>query len=197
MKKRMISIVLTVGVLLSGLCLFAGCGESKVEPTFEVKAISELATLRCYYHNVGELRQEAKKWSKFLGKHGVGYKKAWIEYTGIVTYGIDVNKVKIDGPDDKNIVTISIPEAEIQSIDLDEETMSDPYTESGILTKVTTEEKTELVSKAQKDMEEKAANDETLKNRAQDHAKKILEGYVTSVGESLGQNYTVEFVDAE
>lgn len=197
MKKRIVSIILSVGVILSGMYLFTGCGESNVEPTFEVKAISELATLRCYYHNVGELRQEAKKWSKFLGKHGYGYKKAWIEYTGIVTYGIDVNKVKIDGPDENNVVTIAIPEAEIQSIDLDEETMSDPYTESGILTKVTTEEKTELVTAEQKNMREVAEADESLKNRAQDHAKKILESYVVNVGESLGQTYTVEFVNAE
>lgn len=196
MKKRMISIVLTVGVLLSGLCFYTGCSK-KVEPTFEVKAISELATLRCYYHNVGELRKDAKKWNTFLGKHGYGYKKAWIEYTGIVTYGIDVNKVKIDGPDDNNVVTITIPEAEIQSIDLDEDSMSDPYTESGFLTKVTTEDKTDLVADEQEKMKETAEADENLKNRAEEHAKKILESYVINVGNSLGETYTVKFVEAE
>ena len=196
MKKRMISIVLTIGVLLSGLCFYTGCSK-KVEPTFEVKAISELATLRCYYHNVGELRQDAKKWNKFLGKHGYGYKKAWIEYTGIVTYGIDVNKVKIDGPDDNNVVTITIPEAEIQSIDLDEDSMSEPYTESGFLTKVTTEDKTDLVADEQENMKETAEADENLKNRAEEHAKKILESYVINVGNSLGETYTVKFVEAE
>ena len=196
MKKRMISIVLTVGVLLSGLCFYTGCSK-KVEPTFEVKAISELATLRCYYHNVGELRRDAKTWNKFLGKYGYGYKKAWIEYTGIVTYGIDVNKVKIDGPDDNNVVTITIPEAEIQSIDLDENSMSEPYTESGLLTKVTTEEKTALVATEQKKMKEKAEADENLQNRAEEHAKKILESYVINVGNSLGETYTVKFVETE
>ncbi len=196
MKKRIISIVLAIGVLASGMCFFTGCSK-KAEPTFEVKAISELATLRCYYHNVGELRKDAKKWNKFLGKHGYGYKKAWIEYTGIVTCGIDVNKVTIDGPDDNNVVTITIPEAEIQSIDLDEDTMSDPYTESGILTKVTTEEKTELVAAEQEKMKETAEADENLKNRAEEHAKKILENYVINVGNSIGQTYTVEFKNAE
>ena len=196
MKKRIISMVLTLGVLFSGLCFFTGCSK-KVEPTFEVKAISELATLRCYYHNVGELRRDAKKWSKFLGNHGIGYKKAWIEYTGIVTYGIDVNKVKIDGPDDNNVVTIAIPEAEIQSVDLDEESMSEPYTEAGFFTEVTTEEKTKLVAAEQEKMKEVAEADESLKNRAQEHAKKILESYVINVGDSIGQTYTVEFVKAE
>ena len=197
MKNRIISIVLTLGVLLSGLFLFTGCGERNVEPTFEVKAISELATLRCYYHNVGEFRNEAKGLFKFLGKHGYGYKKAWIEYTGIITYGIDVNKVKIAGPDENNVVTITIPEVEIQSVDLDEDSMSDPYTDAGILTSVTTEEKTKLVSDEQKNMEKKAEADERSKSRAKDHAKKILENYVINVGKAIGQTYTVEFVDAK
>ena len=197
MKKHMMSVLLAMIVLLSGLCIFSGCGGGKVEPTFEVKSISELATLRCYYHNVGELNKKAKVWSRFLGKHGFGYKKAWIEYTGIVTYGIDVNKVIIDGPDEKNVVTITIPEAEIQSINIDEESMSDPYTDAGILTKVTAEDKTQLVAAEQENMKKTAEADDSLKTRAQDHAKKILENYVVNVGESLGQTYTVEFKEAK
>ena len=105
--------------------------------------------------------------------------------------------MKIDGPDDHNVVTITIPEAEIQSVNLDEDSMSDPYTDAGILTKVTTEEKTDLVAAEQKNMEKVAAADENLKNRAQEHAKKILENYVIKVGESIGQSYTVEFVNAD
>ena len=196
MKKRILSTLVATVVLLSSLYLFTGCGGGKVDPTFEVKTIAELATLKAYYHNVGEYKDE-KVWSKIMGKHGFGYKKAWIEYTGIVTYGIDVNKVIIDGPNEKNVVTITIPEAEIQSINIDEDSMSDPYTDAGLFTKVTAEDKTKLVADAQANMKETAEKDDSLKTRAQDHAKKILENYVVNVGESLGQTYTVEFKEAK
>ena len=71
----------------------AGCGKKEADFS-ETKAICELATLKCYYHNTSELKQEASGIGKVFGN--IGYKKAWIEYDGIVKLGIDASKVKIE-----------------------------------------------------------------------------------------------------
>ena len=54
----------------------------------EVSQICELATLKCYYHDVTEYQKEANR----IGFLKYGAKKMWMEYSGIVRIGIDVGK---------------------------------------------------------------------------------------------------------
>ena len=56
--------------------------------------------------------------------------------------GIDVNKISISKPDDKCVVKVTIPDAEILNVALDEDSMSEPLTDTGFLTKITKEEET-------------------------------------------------------
>ena len=44
--------------------------------------------------------------------------------------GIDVNKVSISKPDADGVVKITIPDAEMLDVDLDEESMSEPLTDA-------------------------------------------------------------------
>ena len=90
-------------VIVAMIGLFCSCGAEQeaadtmqMEPQLsQMKTISELATMKCYYHNVAEYYQ----------KNASGYllwkkdKNFWISYDGIVTLGIDSSKldVKVDG----------------------------------------------------------------------------------------------------
>lgn len=130
-------------------------------------------------------------------KLGIGYKKIWTEYSGIVELGIDVNKVSISKPDDKGVVKVTIPDAEILNVDLDEDSMSEPLTDTGFMTKITKEEETAALAEAQNNMEETAQENTTLLAQAKERAKNIIEGYVKNVGEQIGEEYTVEWVEAE
>ena len=60
-----------------------------------------------------------------------GYKKIWIEYEGIVECGIDINKVTVSEPDKDNVVKITIPEAQVLSVNVDEDSISTPLTDKG------------------------------------------------------------------
>ena len=80
---------------------------------------------------------------------GTGYKKIWTEYSGIVELGIDVNKVSISKPDADGVVKITIPDAEMLDVDLDEESMSEPLTDTGFMTEITKEEETAALAEAQ------------------------------------------------
>lgn len=135
--------------------------------------------------------------SGLFKKLGTGYKKIWTEYSGIVELGIDVNKVSISKPDDKGVVKVTIPDAEILNVDLDEDSMSEPLTDTGFMTKITKEEETAALAEAQNNMEETAQENTALLAQAKERAKNLIEGYVKNVGEQIGEEYTVEWVEAE
>lgn len=65
------------------------------------------------------------------------------------------------------------------------------------MTKITKEEKTEALAEAQNHMEETAKENGNLLNQAKERAKSLIEGYVKNVGEQIGKEYTVEWVEAE
>lgn len=191
-RKKIVPILLVCCISISAL---VGCSSEKKTADFSgINAVCELATLKCYYHNVAKAETKASGLFKWLG---TGYKKIWTEYSGIVELGIDVNKVSIAEPDKSGVVKITIPDAEILDVDLDEESMSETLTDTGFLTKVTKEEETAALAEAQKNMEETAQENRALLNQAKERAKNIIEGYVKNVGEQLGETYTVEWVDYE
>ena len=128
---------------------------------------------------------------------GTGYKKIWTEYSGIVELGVDVSKVSVSKPSKDGVVKVTIPDAEILSVDLDEDSMGEPLTDTGLMTKITKEEETEALAEAQNHMEETAKENGNLLNQAKERAKSLIEGYVKNVGEQIGKEYTVEWVDAK
>ena len=192
MKRKKIVCLLVISMLCIG-----GCGDKnqKKEEEADFSAISsvcELATLKCYYHNVAKSETEASGLFKWLGK---GYKKIWTEYSGIVELGIDVSKVSVENPTADGVVKVTIPDAEILNVDLDEDSMSEPLTDTGFMTEITKEEETEALAEAQNHMEETAKENGNLLNQAKERAKSLIEGYVKNVGEQIGKEYTVEWVE--
>lgn len=191
MKVHKLKMILPI-VCIAISCL-TGCSQKMDEPDFSgIHSVCELATLKCYYHNVAKAETEASGLFKGLG---VGYKKLWTEYSGIVELGIDVNKVSISKPSADGIVKISIPDAEILSIDLDTDSLTEPLTDTGFLTKITKEEETAALASAQNDMEETARANSSLLLQAKNRAKNIIEGYVKNLGEELGKDYTIEWIE--
>ncbi len=168
----------------------------KANPNFSgYESIAELSTIECYYHNVAKFNREAD--NGIFGIMNHGYKKAWFEYSGVVRMGIDAYKVSISNPDENNNVTVSIPYARlIGDPDVDESTITEPLVETGFWTELTAEDKLAMFAEAQQKMREAAESDDALLAQARTRAKDILEQYVKNVGQQIGQEYTVTFVDA-
>ncbi len=185
--------MLLVGTVV--LCL-TGCGKETQTADFSgVTSVCELATLKCYYHNVAKAETEASgifaKWLK------TGYKKIWTEYSGIIEYGIDISQVTVSEPDENGVVTVTMPDAQILNVDVDEDSLGTPLTDTGFLTSVTTEEKTTTLAGAQEAMEQQAKENTEMLSQAKARAKTLIEEYIKNVGESIGEEYTVEWKDAE
>ena len=81
--KKMIALLLALAALLG--C--TACGQKEeattVEPDVaEMRAICELSTMDCYYHNVAKyFEKDAQKGFLGIGKKD---KRFWIEYSGVV-----------------------------------------------------------------------------------------------------------------
>lgn len=185
--------MLLVGIVV--LCL-TGCGKETQTADFSgVTSVCELATLKCYYHNVAKAETEASgifaKWLK------TGYKKIWTEYSGIIEYGIDISQVTVSEPDKNGVVTVTMPDAQVLNVDVDEDSLGTPLTDTGFLTSVTTEEKTTTLAGAQEAMEQQAKENTEMLSQAKARAKTLIEEYIKNVGESIGEEYTVEWKDAE
>lgn len=185
--------MLLVGTVV--LCL-TGCGKETQTADFSgVTSVCELATLKCYYHNVAKAETEASgifaKWLK------TGYKKIRTEYSGIIEYGIDISQVTVSEPDKNGVVTVTMPDAQVLNVDVDEDSLGTPLTDTGFLTSVTTEEKTTTLAGAQEAMEQQAKENTEMLSQAKARAKTLIEEYIKNVGESIGEEYTVEWKDAE
>ena len=82
--KKMIALLLALAALLG--C--TACGQKEEAPTVELdvtemRAICELSTMDCYYHNVAKyFEEDAQKGFLGIGKKD---KHFWIEYSGIVS----------------------------------------------------------------------------------------------------------------
>ncbi len=191
--KKPISIMLFTALFLS----LAACSESEsnreireIEPQIsQMKSICELATMECYYHNVAKYFEEDASGVLWWKKD----RKFWVEYSGIVTIGIDTSLVtmEIDG----DTVSITIPPARVFRCKVDENTLSkDSFIIAQNSAEVEAEHQTEAFRDAQAKMREAAENDTALLANAQLRAQKLLEDYVRNIGEIIGKTYTVKWI---
>ena len=186
-----------ITILLCLVCL-SGCirdpqqlPSSEVKPSeTEIKAIFELSTMKCYYNNVAKFLEEDAEGILFWKKD----RHFWVEYSGIVTLGIDVSKVTMNI--NENTITIGIPKAEILGRKVDETSLTKKsflYADNSAKGKV--EYERFALGKAQSDMLEIAKNNTTLLNNAQQRAKKLIEDYVKNFGKLNGVEYTIHWKD--
>ncbi len=196
--KKLISIILIFITCLSltSCSVFKSKSSGKdIEPQVsQMKSICELATMKCYYHNVAKYFEDDASGALWWKKD----RKFWIEYAGIVTVGIDTSLVtmEIDG----DTVTITIPSAEVFGCKVDEETLNeDSFIIAQDSAPIEAENQTEAFKAAQEAMKIAAESDTTLLANAQQRAQKLLEDYVINIGDSIGKTYQIKwnYIDTE
>lgn len=188
-------VVCIIGCIIIGIYVFnSKKKEETIQPEFSaVNQICELATLKCYYHDVAEYEKQPDGLLQNLF-FKYGYKKFWIEYDGIIEVGIDASRVQVNQPDANGLVKLYVPEAEILNVDADLTSMKKPVSDTGIFTGITANEQSEAFSAAQATMKNNAQNDTSILKQAHDNAKELLKQYVIRVGEQMGQTFTVEWI---
>lgn len=154
-----------------------------------MRSICELSSMQCYYHTVAKYFEKDAEGSLWWKKD----RRFWVEYSGIVTLGINTSLLEMEIVGDQVIITM--PEAEVQGCKVDENSLTE---ESFIIDKksadVLAEHQTAAFEEAQTRLWESAQKDSALLTSAQDRAKELLENYVKNIGELMGRTYTVTFI---
>lgn len=155
----------------------------------QMKSICELATMQCYYHNVAKYYEKDASGILLWKKD----RRFWVEYSGVVTVGIDTSLVSIVVEGEN--VTITIPPAEVLDCKVDEKTLTeDSFIVAKDSASVEAEHQTKAFKEAQAKMEEAASQDTVLLTNAQQRAQKLLEDYVNNIGDCTGVTYRIQWI---
>ncbi len=160
--------------------------------TQDMIAISELAVMDCYFHNVARVSEEDAEGFLFWKKD----RNFWIEYSGIVTIGFDTSliEIQING----QLVTITLPHAEVLSSQVDQTSLTEEsYYYAANSAKASAEDQTQALTAAQIQMETLAKEDQTLLSEAEYRIQKLLGDYIDNIGELSQTEYTYEFIFIE
>ncbi len=189
--KKFIAVMLLAGMCLSAAaCSTRDPAPKQIEPQVsQMKSICELATMQCYFHNVAKYTKENASGALFWTKD----RHFWVEYSGVVTVGVDASLITMEIEGDT--VTITIPPAKVLDCKVDPDTLT---AESVIVAPdsaaVKAEHQTEAFSHAQENMLQEAENDTALLTSAQQRVQKLLEDYVNNLGSSTGISYQIKWV---
>ncbi|MFH5835873.1 DUF4230 domain-containing protein [Proteiniclasticum sp. C24MP] len=192
MLKKITTMILIVG--LSSILYSCSNQQSLSEKPeeIEMKSITKLATLECYYHNVAKVKEKDASKFLFWSKD----KNFWIEYSGIVKIGIDPSLLDIEV--NEEYVTIQIPEAKVLEYKVDPDSLTDAsYIVDADSAKITAEDESKAFDAAQENMVKTASNDRTLLASAQERAKRLIEEYIMKIGEKTEKEYSIEWIYIE
>ena len=160
--------------------------------TSQMKSICELAVMECYYHNVAKYKEENATGILWWEKD----RHFWMEYAGVVTIGVDTSLMNIEVKDEN--VTITIPPAKVLGCKVDETTLTeDSFIVAQNSAKVEAEHQTEAFKSAKDKLESEAKANFTLLAAAQQRVQKLLEDYVTNIGNSVGKTYKIKWIYLE
>ena len=205
MKKTILSCLLIPLMLLAGCQSSQKPSESIPETTAptapvtlnapeisRIRAICELATLECYYHNVAKATKSKGAGIAHIGESDRTF---WMEYIGTAKIGVDMSRVSMT--EENNVYTITIPKAKILSISIDPESFTE---DSYIMSKdgwnsntITAADQTAAIEAAQQTMRETIENNSSLLVNAQDRAKKLIENYFHQLSELSDAPFSVRW----
>ena len=189
--KKYLSVILIIMICFSSVSCAKEIKNIALE-TSQMKSICELAVMECYYHNVAKYKEENATGILWWEKD----RHFWMEYAGVVTIGVDTSLMNIEVKDEN--VTITIPPAKVLGCKVDETTLTeDSFIVAQNSAKVEAEHQTEAFKSAKDKLESEAKSNFTLLAAAQQRVQKLLEDYVTNIGNSVGKTYKIKWIYLE
>lgn len=126
----------------------------------DVLDISELSTAEYVYNSIARAYEENSTAVKY-----------YVSYEGTITAGIDFKAVHVDVNEEDKTITITLPEIAIQDITVNPGTLEYIFVDKKCETEDIMKESYEL---CQKDLEEKANNEEDLLLLAKENAEAVV-----------------------
>ena len=181
-------------MIIFSVFLITGCNKktSNLEPDLsQIRNISDLATVKAYYHNVAKVEKEKGSGITHIGEKN---RKYWIEYTGVVKIGVKMSEITTEVKGNK--VIVKMPKAVVLSHNYEDYNDKSIYKNDDSnfnSNKITNEEVNEAITKADNQMLVNVKANKGLFNQAEDNAKKLIKNYIEKIGELSNTNYEVQF----
>ncbi|MGN0718220.1 MAG: DUF4230 domain-containing protein [Anaerovoracaceae bacterium] len=152
----------------------------------KISAMSELAVVTYTYTELGQY--ESSK--EFYGvKMPFTTNRFLLTYDGVIKAGIDMTEVKVDVDQSVKTVTVTLPQAEILSHEIDEDSVKIYDEKTSIFNAFTIEDYTSFYADQKKTVEKKA-RDKGLMSEAQTQAenavRQLLDPVLTAAGGTGG-----------
>ena len=183
--KRIFAIAVILCLVAGILCACSSvtAGEPKEE---EIKAICELATIKCYYNNVAKITKE---------KDNIFQKdrEMWMEFEAEVAIGIDMKDVSMIVAG--NVVEVKLPQTKVLTQRVVEDSFRYVSSTDGWLVKnkITVEDEQKAVIEAEKQVAEYANNNTEAFALAEKRAKELIENYINELGKYAETPYTINW----
>lgn len=144
----------------------------------KVLEISDLETLDYTYNSIVDIMDEDGETAKYH-----------VAYEGVVTAGIDFEKIGISVEDETKTVVITVPEAEVQNVYVDMGTMEYIFEKDRYETETVSQE---AYHRCCEDLEKKAKEETSLLTIARDNAIEAVNALISPWVEQMDEEYHVE-----
>ncbi len=189
-KNYLIICIVAFSILLTSCNVSTATVVTTMVPQIgQMRSICELAVMECHFNNVAKYYEEDAQGILLWKKD----KQFWVEYSGTLNLGVDVSKVDMTVKDD--VVTITLPPAQVLSSKVDENTLTnDSFIVANGSASIEAIDQVNALAEAQDKIEEQVSKNKTLLANAQQRAQFLLEDYVNNIGELMGVNYHIEWI---
>ena len=187
-KAKIIAASCLVGVVVAGvggLILPKAFHSNKSQVTTitessleKVIAISDLSTLDYTYNSITNVLDEDGETVKYH-----------VAYEGVVTAGIDFENIDVAIDEDTKTITISVPEANIQNVDVNMGTLEYIFENKKYETETVSQE---AYKACRADLEKKATEEDHLLSVAKENAVDAVSALIVPWVEQLDEEYHVE-----
>lgn len=156
----------------------------------EIKDIGELATVEYLYTDAGKFEDPAKLFGKEI-PFSFTTKSFVAKWDGIIKAGVKVEEIDVEISEENKEIIIHMPEAEILSHEIDENSIETLDEKNGLFNSISVEDIRQFDAISKEEMEKRAIENGIL-DKAFENAKSIIEKLVNN--ETVQeQGYTIIF----
>lgn len=155
-----------------------------------IRAIAELATLKCVYHNVAKGVQEAGTGLTHVGEKD---RKFWMEFDGEVTISYPLDKITMTQNGEE--IHIILPDPNVDCKLLSDSLLNGNYVVESDnrfqINPIKVEKENQAVNDAVENMKADVMNNSSLLATAESQARMLIENYIRQIGKLTDVDYRI------
>ncbi len=158
-----------------------------------IKKAGELISTKYYYKDTG-VYENSKEIFKGI-KVPFTTDLVVFTYEGVISLGIDMEKIKIDINDEAKTITLTLPKIEIRGNEIDHESFAYPYEKDSVLNHTNMQNYTDLLAQLKNKKAADVLLDKETMEMAKANTQQVLEKFLT--GSDLIHGYRILFEEVD